>query len=889
MPKEPVAQTIAVPAEDPEHKEKKDPEELKAVGSVDKDNEEDLSEEDRQLKEELELLLERLKEDKSDLHRPALEALRTSIRTATSSMTAVPKPLKFLGPHYQSLIDIYSSWVESDNKRFLADILSVLSMTYGEDGKRDSLKYRYVGSSEPAGSWGHEYVRHLAGELIAEYTAQTEVDGDTENTLKQAIEIVPFFLKHNAEPDAVDLMLELEALDQLPQFVDKDNYQRVCLYLTSCVNYVAPPDDVSCLRAAHTIYRAQNQYAQALLISLRMRNTELIESDFNDCPDPLIKKQLAYMLARQQVMIETSDEEIQDILNNSKLSEYFLALARDLDVMEPKTPEDIYKSHLEHTRGGFGSTNVDSAKQNLASTFVNAFVNAGFGSDKLMTASEDGNWIYKNKEHGMMSATASLGAILLWDVEIGLTQIDKYLYSQEDHIKAGALLAIGIVNSGVRNESDPALALLSEYLESKTQSLKIAAIMGLGFAYSGSGREDITELLLPIATDPGTSMEIVSLASLALGMINVGRMPGEVISQTVNSMLMDRQESDWKDPYAIFYGLGMAFLHLGVQSDSEATTQVMDVADQSQNPLAKCFGVLIDAIAYAGTGNVLAIQRMLRYCTDHLEESEARFQGFAVLGIAVIAMGEEIGSAMAMKSLDHLMHYGEAPIRRAVPLALGLLCASNPLVNVLDVLSKYSHDSDQDVSLNAIFAMGLVGCGTNNARLGQMLRQLAAYYAKEPNHLFVVRVAQGMVHMGKGTVSVSPFHSERFLMSPTGVVGLMTVLVAFMDSKNLVLNRAHYLLYTLLISSYPRFFFTLSPELQPFPTTVRVGQAVDTVGQAGKPKTITGFQTHMTPVLLAYSERAELATEEWKTLSAVNEGVVVCRRNEAWEGEEGEK
>ena len=39
-------------------------------------------------------------------------------------------------------------------------------------------------------------------------------------------------------------------------------------------------------------------------------------------------------------------------------------------------------------------------------------------------------------------------------------------------------------------------------------------------------------------------------------------------------------------------------------------------------------------------------------------------------------------------------------------------------------------------------------------------------------------------------------------------------------------------------------------------------QAVDVVGQAGKPKSITGFQTHTTPVLLAYGERAELATDE---------------------------
>ena len=43
-------------------------------------------------------------------------------------------------------------------------------------------------------------------------------------------------------------------------------------------------------------------------------------------------------------------------------------------------------------------------------------------------------------------------------------------------------------------------------------------------------------------------------------------------------------------------------------------------------------------------------------------------------------------------------------------------------------------------------------------------------------------------------------------------------------------------------------------------------QAVDVVAQAGKPKSITGFQTHTTPVLLAYGERAELANDECQSL-----------------------
>lgn len=36
-------------------------------------------------------------------------------------------------------------------------------------------------------------------------------------------------------------------------------------------------------------------------------------------------------------------EALQDIVNNTKLSEGYLTLARDIEVMEAKTPEDIYK------------------------------------------------------------------------------------------------------------------------------------------------------------------------------------------------------------------------------------------------------------------------------------------------------------------------------------------------------------------------------------------------------------------------------------------------------------------------------------------------------------------------------------------------------------------
>ena len=60
---------------------------------------------------------------------------------------------------------------------------------------------------------------------------------------------------------------------------------------------------------------------------------------------------------------------------------------------------------------------------------------------------------------------------------------------------------------------------------------------------------------------------------------------------------------------------------------------------------------------------------------------------------------------------------------------------------------------------------GLIGAGTNNARLAGMLRGLSSYYYKEPTLLFLVRVAQGLVHMGKGLLNLAPKHADGNLLS----------------------------------------------------------------------------------------------------------------------------
>ena len=889
-------------------------------------------------------------------------------------MTSVPKPLKFLRPHYQHLKQTFEQWSnENPNKWELADILSVLAMTQtpptpaqqaaaqkaSEEGEiattpafieRESLKFKQLsrelyaksGSKSAAatasapsatstsstttpatetesagsvGSWGHEYVRNLAGEIGKEFLVRQEANASTNDLESLVDEILPFFMKHNADFDAIDLLIETEMLHKLSSYVNKDNVQRINLYIVRCADYVATTEEkFTLLKLAYDNYFATQQWSDALRVAMKLQSGSMPSGGDEDAPaedliakifdhetvaeDLPLQKQLGFMLGSLKIVPEClrEREEIMEAVGNVNQSTYFAQLAQDLDVKEAKTPEDIYKTHLEE--GGSGrrgvkppaattTATVDSAKQNLSSTFVNAFLNAGFGKDLLLTP-EGSDWLYKNKGHGMLSATASLGMLMLWDVESGFSSVDRYSFSTQTHIKAGAALAHGILSSGITSEMDAAQALLSEHLESKDPDMKMAAIFGLGLAYAGTGREDVLELLVPLIVDSSQTMEVVSHACLSLGLVYQGTANDDIAASIVEAF-MDRSETDLNDSTARLMCLGIGLLFLGTNENCEGILLALQAIE---HPIKAYLLLTVETCAYAGSNSVLVIQKLLNNLTEHISSEEEEkepnkliglHQEIAVLGISLVAMGEELSQEMALRSLDHVLQYGEVNVRRVVPLALGLISIANPRLTIMDTLSKLSHDSDERVSQNAIFAMGLIGAGTNNSRLATLLRQLATYYSKEPNHLFLVRIAQGLLHMGKGLLTINPLQSDQMLINKVSLSGILIVMHAALDMKNTLLSsKRHYLLFSLATAIRPRWLITLdgdSDDLKPIAISVRVGSRVDPVGLAGKGKTITGFQTHKTPVLLAANDRAELGTDEYIALTRTLEGVVIIKKN----------
>ncbi len=164
--------------------------------------------------------MERLSDPVPALVTAAIDGLKNEVRSSTSSMTGVPKPFKFLKPDYNKIKEAYAKFPASDPlKPAFADLVSVLAITMAPPDSNEALHYALEGTKVGITSWGHEYLRTLGGEIASEYKKREEKGGDTDlKDLQFLIDaIIPYNMSHNAEPEAVDLLLEI---NRLPMLVD---------------------------------------------------------------------------------------------------------------------------------------------------------------------------------------------------------------------------------------------------------------------------------------------------------------------------------------------------------------------------------------------------------------------------------------------------------------------------------------------------------------------------------------------------------------------------------------------------------------------------------------------------------------------------------------------
>jgi 26S proteasome regulatory subunit N1 len=85
--------------------------------------------------------------------------------------------------------------------------------------------------------------------------------------------------------------------------------------------------------------------------------------------------------------------------------------------------------------------------------------------------------------------------------------------------------------------------------------------------------------------------------------------------------LLEKQEKDLEHSFTRIFALGLGLLFLGQQALVETSIEVIKSMLPHKN-MAEFVSLVMETCAYAGSGNVLMIQKLLHLCAEHKEDEK---------------------------------------------------------------------------------------------------------------------------------------------------------------------------------------------------------------------------------------------------------------------------
>lgn len=146
----------------------------------------------------------------------------------------------------------------------------------------DCLKYCLQGTMENIGDWGHEYIRQLETEIVKQWIMCENNYATLSPLVKQ---ILAFDCSHHDEIQGCDLLMEINQMYMLFDYVKKENYKPICLYLASCAKYVDELESKKILKLIAQLYLNFEEFCRSLVVAMQINDSELIEKLFKTCTD----------------------------------------------------------------------------------------------------------------------------------------------------------------------------------------------------------------------------------------------------------------------------------------------------------------------------------------------------------------------------------------------------------------------------------------------------------------------------------------------------------------------------------------------------------------------------------------------------------------------------
>lgn len=206
-------------------------------------------------------------------------------------------------------------------------------------------------------------------------------------------------------------------------------------------------------------------------------------------------------------------------------------------------------------------------------------------------------------------------------------------------------------------------------------TVKLTALLGLGLAYAGSQNEDLKPVLAESLEDFSFGYDVSAFTALTYGLVYLGSNDEEIVG-SLFYVLCERNEGGKKklidSPYTLLYTLGVGLVLLGKQKDADLIIETFQV-EEFPADLRLYIKTLLTILAYAGSGNVSKIQELQHLVAKKKDDINSKTKQLAIIGMSIIALGEDIGTEMLPRSFNHFLQFGDVNVKKAVTLATSIL------------------------------------------------------------------------------------------------------------------------------------------------------------------------------------------------------------------------
>eukprot|EP00951_Prasinocladus_malaysianus_P025143 scaffold219698_cov49-Prasinocladus_malaysianus.AAC.1 len=364
-------------------------------------------------------------------------------------------------------------------------------------------------------------------------------------------------------------------------------------------------------------------------------------------------------------------------------------------IITGKTPIGLYLEFLySHNRSDLQVLkNIKSAVESRnsvchsAAIVANALMHSGTTVDTFLRDNLD--WLSRATNWAKFTATAGLGVIHKGHLTQGKALMEPYLPGQRasasPYSEGGALYALGLIHA---NHGDDIRSFLLDSLrQTSNELIQHGACLGLGLASMGTEDEELFEDIKGVLyTDSAVAGEA---AGIAMGLLQVRRS---------NSMSLFLRQGKY-----------LLFSH---------SCRIPPQMTHDQDSILRYGGMFVIAMAYTGTANNAAIQKLLHFAVSDVS-NDVRRAAVMCLGFVLAAAPEQCPSIVSLlaESFNPHVRYGAA-------MAVGIACSGTGFKEAVSLLEPLLTDATDFVRQGALLAMAFVLMEQPESRVASFRKHL---------------------------------------------------------------------------------------------------------------------------------------------------------------------